>query len=639
MVQILRREMGRMLTSVLLVFPLIAAQPQADRTASIPQAIQQLKADKPPRIDGTLNDPVWQRASRFKDFKTLHPSPGKAPSEPTEVYLTYDRENIYAGFRMFDSEPAKIRSQATERDNPGNDDWIAFCLDSRNDELSAIFFLVTPSGLQADGTLDANGSPNTAFDMQWSSAARRTADGWTAEIAVPFKRLPFPWNEQVVMGFKVARFISRKSEEADFPEIVPGRAPHLAQFQKIQFSAIQPSLISDDVPLVDIREIYKRRLRLRTRPGMETYEGRVREWGDASVLDYLVFPSRELKAAGKAFHFDEKPQESRVPQVFERLEYFPGKRVENLEAFLRKTETASFIVIKNDTILYEKYFNGYERDSIVTSFSVAKSFASTLVGIAIDEGRIGSVSDPITKYIPELGKRDARFTRITIRDLLLMSSGVRYEEDAPYYDNRITYLEPDLRKAALEKTQIVDIPGKYWLYNNYHPLLIGMILERVTGKTVAEYLQEKLWSPLGMEYPGSWSIDSEKDSFEKMESGINARAIDFAKFGRLFLNQGHWQGKQIVSEAWVEQATQPEEKPSSYYQDDPFFVAQGHYYKYFWWGSKRPTGRNDFYGAGNKGQYVYVSPQKNLIIVRNGIDFGLPSAQWVRLFYDFASTM
>ena len=142
-----------------------------------------------------------------------------------------------------------------------------------------------------------------------------------------------------------------------------------------------------------------------------------------------------------------------------------------------------------------------------------------------------------------------------------------------------------------------------------------------------------------MEYPGSWSIDSQKDGFEKMESGINARAIDFAKFGRLFLNHGRWEGKQIVSEAWVEQATQPEEKPSSYYHDDPFFVAQGHYYKYFWWGSKRPAGKSDFYGVGNKGQYVYVCPQKNVIIVRNGIDFGLPSGRWVRLFYDFASAM
>jgi CubicO group peptidase (beta-lactamase class C family) len=124
-----------------------------------------------------------------------------------------------------------------------------------------------------------------------------------------------------------------------------------------------------------------------------------------------------------------------------------------------------------------------------------------------------------------------------------------------------------------------------------------------------------------------------------MESGINGRTIDFAKFGRLMLNDGRWEGKQVVTAAWVEQATQPEEKPSSYYEDDPFFVSQGHYYKYFWWGDKRPGGKSDFHGVGNKGQYIYISPQKNLIIVRNGIDFGLPSSRWMRLFHDFASAM
>lgn len=102
------------------------------------------------------------------------------------------------------------------------------------------------------------------------------------------------------------------------------------------------------------------------------------------------------------------------------------------------------------------------------------------------------------------------------------------------------------------------------------------------------------------------------------------------------LNNGHWEGKQIVSEAWVEQATQPEGKPSSYYGDDPFFVSLGHYYKYFWWGDRRSGGMSDFYAVGNKGQYIYISPQKRVIIVRNGFDFGIPSSRWLRLFYQLA---
>jgi hypothetical protein len=165
-----------------------------------------------------LDDPTWQRAASFRDFKTMHPMAGKAPSERTEVYLTYDHDNIYVGLRAFDGEPGKIRSQAKQRDNPGNDDWVAFCLDTRNDELGALFFLVTPGGVQVDGTLDANGDPNTAFDTQWSSATARTPGGWTAAMAIPFKRLPFKWNEQVVMGFKAVRFVRKSAAAYPIPE-------------------------------------------------------------------------------------------------------------------------------------------------------------------------------------------------------------------------------------------------------------------------------------------------------------------------------------------------------------------------------------------------------------------------------------
>ena len=109
-----------------------------------------------------------------------------------------------------------------------------------------------------------------------------------------------------------------------------------------------------------------------------------------------------------------------------------------------------------------------------------------------------------------------------------------------------------------------------------------------------------------MEYAGSWSVNGDKNGLEKMESGINSRAIDFAKFGRLMLNEGQWEGRQIVSPGWVQRATQPEDKSSSYYNDEAFFTSLGHYYSYFWWGSKRAGGKSDFCAVGNKGQYIYL---------------------------------
>jgi len=299
-------------------------------------------------------------------------------------------------------------------------------------------------------------------------------------------------------------------------------------------------------------------------------------------------------------------------------------------------------VIQDGKILYENYFNNTQRDSIVTSFSVAKSFTSALIGKAIDEGFIESVDDPVTKYLPELAERDPRFNDMTIRHLLLMASGLEYVEFRPLLfnsDDILTSYYPDQRKISLENTHIIDPPGQYFHYNKYHPQLLGMILERATGMTVTDYLQTRIWDPLGMEFDGSWSLDSKTSDFEKMETGVNARAIDFAKFGVLFLNNGNWQDKQVISEEWVKESTQPllPYDHDEYYPELFASLPGQAYYQYMWWGMRRDKDSYDFSAGGDKGQLIYVSPQNNLVIVRNGIDFGIPSEKWLALFYEFAS--
>jgi CubicO group peptidase (beta-lactamase class C family) len=316
---------------------------------------------------------------------------------------------------------------------------------------------------------------------------------------------------------------------------------------------------------------------------------------------------------------------------------------EQLENLLKSTKTSAFIVIQNDHLLYEKYFNGYSRDSVVTSFSMAKSFASALIGMAIDEGHIQSVDDPITQYIPELKSKG--MASVTIRDLLKMSSGIKYREGLLMWgDDAKTYYASDLRSLALNEVKLVEEPGKFFWYNNYNPLLIGIILERATNTPVSQYLQEKLWKPLGMEFPASWSTDSKEHGFEKMESGINARAIDYAKFGRLFLNLGQWEGNQIISEQWVKASTQPNPEHQEYYRYydgdslSKFFHTDHGYYQYFWWGYQRNKANYDFFAMGKYGQYIYISPSKNLIIVRTGEDWGKMD-EWHKIFYDMASKL
>ncbi len=367
------------------------------------------------------------------------------------------------------------------------------------------------------------------------------------------------------------------------------------------------------------------------------YVFRALRWGNSDVYDYLKFPERQIDKAAVEFHFEEQLNIGEVEEVFES-----HPLVDNLDTFIQDTSTQALLVVEDGALLYEQYGKGFQRESIVTSFSVAKSFGSTLIGVAIDQGFIDSVNDPITKYIPELGERDKDFEQIAIRDLLKMSSGIRYKE-FPFFngDDVLTYYYPDLRQLAITNTEIIGQPGESFLYNNYHPLLIGIILERATGQPVAEFLAENIWQRIGAEYPATWSLD--EAGFEKMESGINARAIDFAKIGRLFLNNGRWEGEQVISEPWIAESTMDQGHPAEYY-DTSFGpeirdAAQGGYYQYMWYGLEREGGANDFYAAGKYGQIIYISPQANLVIVRNGETYGpgMDLFDWIEIFYDFAS--
>ena len=346
-------------------------------------------------------------------------------------------------------------------------------------------------------------------------------------------------------------------------------------------------------------------------------------WREADVGDQHRFPARTIPAGDEA---------SPLPAGDEIDPPAPPSGAEDdraFEEFLRGTGTLGFVVLDDDVLVYERYFGGADRQTRQTSFSVAKSFVSTLIGIAIDEGLIGSVTDPVTDYLPELSEQDRRFERITLRDLLTMSSGIRYEEQSlplPWGDDVETYYGTDLRDLGLIATQIVRPPGQEWLYNNYNPLLLGLVLERATGTSVSDYMATKLWQPLGAEADATWNLDSEGSGFEKLESGLNATPVDYARFGELLLHAGEWNGQRIVSENWVREATAAD------VTTDP----AGHY-QYFWWiDTQRP---DRFYALGNFGQYIYVAPDAGAVIVRNGRDWGMENDTWLSVFREIADQL
>jgi CubicO group peptidase (beta-lactamase class C family) len=384
-------------------------------------------------------------------------------------------------------------------------------------------------------------------------------------------------------------------------------------------------------------------------PDDSTYLARTVAWGESDVLDYQKFPARQINNAPPVFNFAKR----QAPELFQSISYKSGgrQRQTSLDELLKSSDTTSFLVLKDDVILYEGYFNGYQRDSIVTSFSAAKSVTSALIGIAIDEGYIGSVHDPIITYLPEMKGRG--FDQMTIRDVLLMSTGIRYSErdDAgilstdfpyttwnPYADDAASYEYTDMRKHALGLPASKEPVGAAFKYNQYHPLLLGLILERTTGRSVSAYLQEKIWQPLGMEFPATWSLDSTKHGFEKMESGLNGRAIDFAKFGSLFLHNGTWNGRQLIPKTWVTESTAPDPSDARPWISAQSWKNAGGYYKYQWWGIPLKTGGYAYAAHGHLGQLIAVFPQDHVIVVRFGIsDGGVDS--WDEVAFDIAAKL
>lgn len=346
------------------------------------------------------------------------------------------------------------------------------------------------------------------------------------------------------------------------------------------------------------------------------YAWRVFTMLSSDTQDYKVFPNRPIENA-TAYSRLERGQQGTPYQVAYR--YKNDVRTEILDDLLQRTGTRAFLIVKDDQLIFETYLESSRRE-VNTSFSVAKAFDSALIGAAIADGYISSVHDPVIKYIPEIAGRG--LDALTIRNLLRMDSGIRYRSEdeilAPFSDDALTYYPPDLRRVALGVQASQTPIGATFQYNNFHPLLEGLILERVTGLSVAEYMQERLWKPLGAEFPASWSLDSKASGFEKMESGINARAVDFARFGLLYLHQGFWNDQQILPAAWVSESTSPDLTDTRAFNSYPSWQAAGGYYGYHWWGLKNADGSYDYAAMGHLGQVIYVAPRKNMVVVRLG---------------------
>ena len=279
-------------------------------------------------------------------------------------------------------------------------------------------------------------------------------------------------------------------------------------------------------------------------------------------------------------------------------------------AYIDDMKTVSFLVIRNDSILYETYRGGWNDTLTSNLFSATKSIVGMLVGIAMDEGKIGSVDDKVMKYIPEYNR--GRQKDITIRNLLTMSAGMDWDEAYASLFSVTThgYYGNDLYKLIMG-LDIVDTPGVQYSYRSGETQLLSFVLEAATGETISKYAEKKLWRPMMAGQDAFWLLDK-KDGDEKSFCCFHTTARDAARFGRLMLNMGNWNGRQLVSRKYMEEAL----APASYLKDQ-WGKDLLTYYGYQTW-IMNYNGERCPYFRGMLGQYIIAIPSKNAVVVRLG---------------------
>ena len=317
------------------------------------------------------------------------------------------------------------------------------------------------------------------------------------------------------------------------------------------------------------------------------------------IDDYIHFPSNSIK--------DGNHQEWLVSK-----EYNKAQLPEFIKPINDKLGTVAYVVIKNNSIIFEEYWNGYSADSSSNSFSMAKSWISTLVGIAIKEGKIESINQKACDFLPEFCEGDN--SKITIKHLLTMSSGLDWDEDYhdPLGQTAEAYFAPNLKKQMM-KLKAVEAPGEIFKYHSSCSQLLAFIVESATGKSISEYTSEKLWKPMGAKHPALWNTDTKKGD-EKAFCCINSNARDFARLGKLYLNQGNWNGTQLLDSNYVKEAT----SVANLFDEDG---NKNINYGYQFWIANR-KGLDVYYTRGLWGQYVICIPEKDMIIVRLGRNYG-----------------
>ena len=310
----------------------------------------------------------------------------------------------------------------------------------------------------------------------------------------------------------------------------------------------------------------------------------------AFLEDYKEFPNREIKK-GTAQPWAISSDYNSVPAT------------QNLQKTHKELQTIAYLIIKNDSIWHESYFDGFDKNSKTNSFSMAKSVVTMAMGKAIMEGKMKSLDQKVTDFFPELKGKYAK--EVTIGDLSSMASGLSWDEKyySPFSIVTRAYFDDNLKDMILG-LDIKEKPGQSFKYLSGATQLLAMCIEKATGEHLSDYVSKHFWQPMGAENEALWQLDEAPDGIEKAYCCIASNARDFARFGKLYLNNGKWNGQQLLDSVFVKKCITPrfEKSPE---------------YGYGWW-MHEIKGKKLFYMRGHLGQFVIVIPEDDLIIVRLG---------------------
>ncbi len=290
-----------------------------------------------------------------------------------------------------------------------------------------------------------------------------------------------------------------------------------------------------------------------------------------------------------------------------------------ISEWIERSGTTGLVVVADNQVAFEQYYQGNTADSLAISWSVAKSFVSALIGFAVDEGKI-SLQDPVDKHVPLL--KGSGYEGVSIQDVLEMSSGIDFSEDYADPDSGINQLGQQIFFGRSTNTWIAKLQkkpglsGKEFDYISVNTQVLGMVLEAATEQKLSSYMHEKLWSRLGAEADALWLTDAH--GTELGFCGLCMRTRDYARFGLLYLNQGrNLEGEQLLPAQWIQDSVTPRTsylKPGSkLFQDKPGIPEMGYAYQ-FW----IPQGEEgEFMAIGVYGQFIYVNPVRRVVIAKN----------------------